>query len=559
MKARRLVLTSAVLVAAILPIAGCGQMFRFIGDRVADAITQKTSSLADVSIGGSYITNLYPADAKTIETEMLATTWKPGGAMVAVNMLKRRGVGMWEIEGQVTARKGPKDPAVPMMYLGKGAYGLFLPPGDRAARTIEIKTATGESASFVLKPAAPLKIKAVNGKGAGATVDMAKDLVIDLEDPGSAGKLKVSMVSTVMGVRTMTDLAVCKPAKRLVVPAAAFRHLGVTASVGNFMGVDPGANYVLVERYEGGSIAKPGQAGAAYAIGKAWAHTLVNAVGDVKNAAPMHLEGGIDNRRGGLFYSIDKGQAFYAPPVARVRKLAVGSLRLRGVLFKANTSVSTSYGYNTITTTTTTTTYAFPKVAPAAWDRLLDDTAGGLGRAFGASMVPTERVVASPIYATLEEVKDEVSDQLVDRSYKKTRPVFASSLAGILGGVSSTFALDRPHVRLMQEVGADALLSANIDLQVGAFKDTAKVALAPALRFVLLGPPNGYTVGPTVYASGTVAARDGVTFSEAELSDLNALRRITRMDDLMAGLKGALGKLREEEKKQGYEAIWALQ
>lgn len=125
--------------------------------------------------------------------------------------------------------------------------------------------------------------------------------------------------------------------------------------------------------------------------------------------------------------------------------------------------------------------------------------------------------------------------------------------------MSSTFALDRPHVRLLSEVGADALLAANLDLQIGAFKDTNKVALIPALRFSLIGPANGYTVGPTMYATGMVAAKDGVTFSEAELADPAALRRITRLDDLMAGLKGALVKLKDEEKKQGYEAIWALQ
>ena len=85
MQARRLALASAVLAAATMSVAGCGQMFRFIGDRVADAITQKTSSLADVSAGASYTTNLYPLDAKTIETEVLPEAWKPGGGTIGVN------------------------------------------------------------------------------------------------------------------------------------------------------------------------------------------------------------------------------------------------------------------------------------------------------------------------------------------------------------------------------------------------------------------------------------------------------------------------------------------
>lgn len=68
-------------------------------------------------------------------------------------------------------------------------------------------------------------------------------------------------------------------------------------------------------------------------------------------------------------------------------------------------------------------------MAPAAWDRLLDDAAGGLGRGFGGAIVPTERVTNSALYASLDAVKDEVTDKLVERSWKQTRPVFPQSFA----------------------------------------------------------------------------------------------------------------------------------
>jgi hypothetical protein len=555
---RRPALTAALAATAVLSTTGCGVLMRFIGDATANLITQKTASLAEVAANVSFTTNLYPTDAKTYETEVMEKAWTKGGNLLNVVFQKRHGVGMWEIEGTVTARKA-NGPAEPMTYFGKGAYYLMLPPNDRAPRVIEVRTATGQVAQFLAKPAAPVTIKAVNGKAAGATVDLKKDLVLDLADVGP-GKLKVMLAATTLGIRTMTDVAIVKPAKRIVVPAAAFRHMGVSASMENFMGVDPGANYVVVERYEGGTIAKPGAAGAAFSLGKAWSHVPVTVVGDVKNAAGKSYTGQAPTPRGPVAYTIHKGPAFYAPPVSRAHKIAVGSLVVRASLFKQDVSVKETSTHRI----TTTTTYAFPPVAPASWDRLLDDSVVGFANAFKAvgaqgSLIPAERVTASPVYQSMEAVNESLDAKFVERAYRKTRHVFPESAAGLVSSVSSTFANDRPVVRLMHDVGADAVLDGRINLQIGAFEDTKQLALIPAVSFLLVGPANGYAVGPTIYASGQVSATQGVTFSEAELSDVGALRRIARLDDLMTGLRAGLTKLREEERKQGYDAIWALQ
>ena len=557
----RTALLAVALTTATLTASGCGILMRYVGEGAAFLITQKTADLAEVSAQAQFITNLYPADAATVEVQALEQVWVKGGNLVGINFLKRRGIGMWEIEGTVTARKAG-GPAEPMTYLGKGAYVLLLQPGDRAPRTIEVRTATGQTASFPVKPAAGVAIKAVNGKPAGASVDPTRDLVIDLADPGK-GRLKVMLAASPLGIRTMTDLAICAPAKRLVIPAAAFKHMGVTASAAGIVGVDAGANYVVVERYEGGTSPRPG-VGAAFTMAKSWAHAPVTVTGDIKNAAPLALSGELANPRGKMSYSFNKGQAFYAPPLSRVKKAAIGSLVVRGTLFKQKTSTSESYGLGVKTITTTTTTWAFPKVAPAAWDRLAEDAAAGLQRVTGelggrATFVPVERVTGSPIYREMEEVQETAGEKFVEKTYRGTRKVFPESFAAVIGGVSSTFALDRPHVRLLNAVGADALLSARLELEIGTWKDTEKLALVPKLSYTLVGPANGYTVGPTTYVSGWVAAADGVPFSKEMLGDVGALRKVVRLDDLLAGLRASLTRVRAEERKAGYEAIWALQ
>lgn len=558
---RRPVLLAAVLATATLSTTGCGVLMRFIGDRVADAITQKTADLNEVSASVQYIANLYPADAATVEVQSLEKVWAKGANLVGINFLKRRGIGMYEIDGTVTATKagGAREP---LTYLGKGAYVLLLPPGDRAPRTIEVRSSAGQVATFPARPPAAVAIKAINGKAAGATVDPSRDLVIDLAEAGS-GRFKVMLAASTLGIRTMTDLAIARPAKRLVIPAAAFKHMGVTASAGGIMGVDPGANYVVVERYEGGATPRPG-VGAAFTIGKAWGHAPVTVTGDVKNAPPMTIAGVVENPRGKMRYTFGKSQAFYAPPLVRAQKVAIGSLVVRGSLFKQKTSTSESEAFGVKTITTTTTTWAFPKVAPAAWDRLVEDAAAGLERVTRdlggrATIVPVDRVTGSPIYRELEEVAEATGEKYVEKAYRGTRKVFAERLDSLLGGISSTFALDRPQVRLLNAAGADALLSARLDLQIGTWRDTEKLALVPSLSYTLVGPANGYIVGPTMYVSGSVSASEGVPFSKEELEDVGALRRIARLDDLMAGLRAGLQKVREEEKKAGYEAIWALQ
>jgi hypothetical protein len=88
--------------------------------------------------------------------------------------------------------------------------------------------------------------------------------------------------------------------------------------------------------------------------------------------------------------------------------------------------------------------------------------------------------------------------------------------------------------------------------------DTDKITLRPIMSVRITGPPNGYTVGPTVYAEGMISTDKGVASSETEFNDINAFNRIVRKDELMAVLTKALNKLEAKEKAEGYDLIWAL-
>lgn len=545
-------------IAAIIALSttGCGSIMRFIGDKTADMITQPTSTLADTAVTASFTRNLYPVDANTVESTGV-DGWSAGKSWVLVTLLKRHGVGMHQLDGSVVVRKAAGGPEEPLPYLGKGAYGMVLPEGDTAARRIELRPAGGGVATYTVQPTSPVRIKAVNGQKAGATVDLTRDLVVDLTDAGAPNtRLKVALCSTVLGVRTFTDVAVCKPSTHLVIPAAAFRHMAVSASMENFVKVDPGANYVLVERYQVAG-PKPKGVGASQVLGRSWATSPVTVTGDVGNATGLTAQGELANPHGKLHYSFYVPPAFTGRAARRYSKIALGSLAVRGQLFKQTSSAETSYGYNAIVTTTTTTTLAFPAVKTSSWDNLLEEVHGDLGGAFGAPLVSA---LNSPSYAQLQDAPSEASSVFVDRAYKGApQQAFATDPAKLLADVSSTFASDRPFCRVLGETGADALAAVTLNVQIATRKDSDKLVLIPGLNVIMMGPPNGYTVGPTMYLAGSITAEDGVPIPARGLDNPGALAGVVREADLMSGLQQALGALKKQEHAARYDAIWALQ
>ena len=101
------------------------------------------------------------------------------------------------------------------------------------------------------------------------------------------------------------------------------------------------------------------------------------------------------------------------------------------------------------------------------------------------------------------------------------------------------------------------LISVQVDLQV-AGNDKGNIVLVPRLTFSIVGREEKYTNKDVNYGSGWVAAYEGRPFSQAEFNDVNALNRIVRKDDMMAGFQSALKTLRAKEIEMGYDKIWGL-
>jgi hypothetical protein len=557
---------AAALAIALVATPGCSMLMKFAGNAAAAAMTQKTGNLSDLSVRVMYTTNLFPKASGMIEAEDSGELWQDGQNMLGVILMKRQGVGMYELDGAVGYQEKPNGPIIPIPYMGKGAYYIGLGAKDTAPKTIVIRAANGQTARLAAAPAKPITIKAINGKAPkNAAIDLGKDVVLDLANPaGTLGSpIKVSIASQAMGIRTMTAVGNFKAADRVVVPKEAFRNLQISAShdVGA-VGVLKGDSYLVVERY---TQALPASAcGAAEVLGQAWGWTPVTVSGDAPLNSKLEASAELPGASSKIAYYVFKPAAFYAPPLPVAKTVAVGTLRARGKLYEKKVYESKSYlPNNYVRTTTTTIVKQFPEVPDSHWNALLIDLENRLGaslkRVANTQLVSADRLAGSATYKAMKEIVEKRDTRDGATAYvEKLRPgsryVVSESLDTIQ--VSSTFAADQVLARVMREGKVDGLLSATLDLQIATNQDD-KIVLIPRLSYVLYGPPNGYAVGPVTYAMGFVETAEGVPFNgEALQSDPGEMSRVARLSELVGAFEAALKAMRAKEQAAGYDAIW---
>ncbi|MCK9211933.1 MAG: hypothetical protein M0P61_13920 [Ignavibacteriaceae bacterium] len=533
-------------------ISGCAA----IGKLAGGFLTATTADLSVCAVQGMYINNLYPQDTKTVEMDYVGDQWKEGRSGVAISFYKKEGVGFYKIDGTITMDGDT------LQYLANGVYSTYFDNNGSKPKKISISTSSGQRAEFTIQPPKPIKLVSINGAATNAPVDVTKDMTLEFENvPNENAFIRVSMIVSSLGIRSFSDIGVFKLAKTIKIPAAAFKNtMTASATVGGVVSISTGSNYVLIERFDVATARIPG-VGASQNLSLGWSWMPVTVTGDVSTQPGFSIDGKITSANGEMGYSAKEPNAFTGKPLSKGKKFAITSLSIRGTLYNAETSTSSSTTGNVTTTTTTTRTWQFPKVPVEYWDKALDnlykDVTKVLKDEYGISVIPIEQVVNSPLYSELEEIKDEYTTVEISRSYKGTKNLLPTRIGNILKSISSTFASDRPEARLMRELGVDGLISVTVDLALPT--DRQEVTLAPRMAFRITGPPNGYIVGPTVYAQGVVSDEKGVPFSESEFKDINALNKIIRKDDIISAFKKALKEQEAKEKELGYQAIWNLQ
>ena len=186
-----------LVLGAVLSLPGCTSFMMEVGKITSRMMTQKTSDLGDVAAQASLLYNLYPP--VTAEAGYMSGRWKAGMNSAYVQFMKKRGMGMYEIEGTVTVDGSPLE------YVGSGCYYREIDYKPGRTYTFKVRTEKGQEAEFRVKALPPIELISPEK---GQVLDITKDIVIELEGEGlgPGNEIRVSMLGSQMGIRTFIDI-----------------------------------------------------------------------------------------------------------------------------------------------------------------------------------------------------------------------------------------------------------------------------------------------------------------------------------------------------------------
>lgn len=529
-------------------LIGCAQ----IGKMVGGLLTGSTANLKELSMIAQHVSNIYPPDIGVTAADYFPEGTMAGDNYVAMTFLKRDGVGLAKVDGQVTMD------GAPVGYVGVGSY---LQKTERVAKEISIMTTSGQQATFTLKPQLPIKIKSI--AGGSNEVDRNSDLVLELENPAGHENtfIRVALMMDLVGVTDFAELGHYRSADKIVIKKEEFLHPSVIDGIAG--GIRDGESYLLVERYTM-SNKGPKEFGAVQFRSVYFDIAKVNVSEepeDVISGAVVYED------INGFQVDVSKPNAYTGKPISSAKKFAIASFSVRATKLKqVRTSTSTSsssyysggYKYTTTTTVTTTRTRKFPQVPKEHWDgltaELYEAFVKELKSVYNIELIPIEQVTSSENYKLMFPIEEKMSEAEYTGTYGGTKTLIPTTMGEIIGSASSTFAADRPDARLIDELGVDGIISVTIDFEMPWFDDTEEMKLNPRMAFRITGPAFGYNFGPIVYAQGVIAGA-GAEFDGENLS-YDFLQKTIRKDELMNAFGKSFNKLRQVEQKLGYTTIW---
>ncbi|MFY0685681.1 MAG: hypothetical protein JXQ90_00875 [Cyclobacteriaceae bacterium] len=542
-----------------------------MGNLTANLMTSQTDALNEVVAKITYVSGVYPPEIGTSEANYWPEATQEGDYMVGVTFMKNDGIGVYDVNGEITIN------GEPVQSVGPGSYGkrFYLPPVGPVE--LGIKTASGDEASFSVDPVPDIHLLSVNGEQSLPIVNLDEDLTIEFTNPpGSEGtKVRVSMITDAMGARFLNhfaDLDAGTEATRTVtIPKAAFANTEITASHTDIANFNKGENYLIIERerllnkdqYD--ERQNPGNVAASDISLRTYSVLPVIVKGKQDDGMLYALK--ITGEAEGAGYSLHKPNAQTGIPFSEASKFGLVSFTMSAKTFHTETeenSSSWTVGNTRYTRTTiTTTTLEFPQLPDSHWDHVLNriykDIVAFFESEYNINFVPVEDVVGAPQYSTLFPATDENTQKEVKRSYKGTQRSTPQNMRELFANRSSNFTADNPQVNMMKAAGdVDGLVSINLSLTIGANKDN-NVVLIPKLTTSIEGRDETNNDKQGTYMSGLVTRNTGVPFSsDAVMSDPEELLKVCSHEQLLQALKAGINSMRTKEVEAGYDDIWNI-
>lgn len=515
-----------------------GNLAGELGGSVAEA-----PNLDNVDVLASVGTNIFPKDLGLATNDFLKGEWIDNGDFTMLMLSSPNGFQFFKYGGII--KLNGKE----LKHQSFGIHTAVEAPNSGNKKISFEKNGVEEGSFTVPPPTKNVQLISINGSKSSINLDLTKDVVLELANfsTGPDALIRVDIVTSIIGMRSLTMAAYVKPASKVVIPAAAFRNIETQNK-----GIGFKNSYLMVSDQQ--LVKSVAQSGVfkepIIAVTGSNAGMWINVTNSPEIAKGIAFTENEKVNGNEMEISVKKLNAAYAMPLTFAKKIAVASMSIQGTtqLYESKT--------NNWTKTETTKSIDFPQI-PEEW--LQEELAGMYTQFTQATadvvkgqLLPENAIPSAPSYELVQDFfKDEMNtaDQFL-AVYKKLNPIkpLTSSSMRLFG-----------ENALLKETGADALLKVNIALQLSY---DGKPAMTPYLSIEMDGVSNGgfrSFVGNTKYFSITIKGAPYIIKKGKSLTK-DELAKIVQTNDLATAYKNALINLKDKEAAIGdYEIVWKLQ
>lgn len=509
-----------------------GKIAKVAGNTVMSANGMTAvGDLAEADVIVSVGTNIYSKDLGLMFTDFLGKEWINNGDFTMLQITSKDAYQFYKYDGAIKVN------GKELKHVSMGIHTATETPATSNKKITFEKNGAVEGSFEVPVPAKNVKLLTINGQTKDAKVDFTKDVVLEFanysSNPGSL--LRIDVITSQIGIRTLSLVCYVKPAAKVTIPAAAFRN------------IENSNNFNFKNSY--------------LSVGDQLLVKAINPTGKIPQSQMVitgsndgmwiNVTDSKDNSKGIKFESgnasVIKMNAAQAPPLSFAKNIAVSSFYTYGTTQLYDRST------NNWTKSTTTKTIDFPQIPDSYLDAVLEEMykkfTATLVEVNGSAVMPTAAVTAAPSYEnTMKFMKDEVNTEgEFLRVYNNLYPL--RTLTSVANGYYGESAL-------IKDTKADALLKVSLACALSWEK---KPEMTPYLKIELVGQSNGDFRS---FTGGTKYFTINITGTPYELKKKEAVdfAKVFQVDAFNQQFKKALQELKDKEAASGeYEAIWKLQ
>lgn len=551
MKSLQSLLTALVVLTSFAPFQSEAQVGKFLANTF---FTKKEADFSKMVITYMYVSNIYPAESKTLTAKAMSDHWVGGHSYVGVLFTSKEGSGLIKLDGKVLIN------GKEALDVGLGTFLLTYETDDHKPKTIEIISNNGQRFTQTITRAGTAKFLSINNQENPSEINLEQDVNLELQLDDNVENLALSMIVGVPGGKDFSPYCLLKPASKVTIPKEAFYSKQVAGGFGDKSILNfKSENYFQIESYKE-EILSNHPFGDARIVSTTYDYKPVQLKGKEISKNGITVKGKTGKKQGKLTYYARKENSFNAAPISNLKRIGLASLNVNGVLFKQTTTKSEKEVGNYRYTTVTTTTFQFPQLPTEQYNNLLEKTYNDIQAIFGeygCSFIDVEQVTNHPNYQNFFVDPNENTETKIQHNYKNARRLLPSTLSETFATNSTTYSKAQPEVQLMNDLNLDALLMVSIDLMVNADSKNS-ITLDPVITVRLISPPPyiGFNTPSRVFEF--TASTFGEAVKKKNLNDPNILSQLTKEEFLMFTLKQALAEIEQLAKNEGYDKVWNL-